>query len=949
MARKKRKRFFAEKRWLVVLGVIALASGVSLVLNSSIFADSSGPRLPVSDGAYAQWTPKTGTAHYTMVDEAACNGTTDYVSTNTVGHRDSFGISLSSIPNGAVISQIDITPCASKNNNGGNNSTLKVFYRFGGVNSADAGNYSVTGTTPVDLTATSFPGLNLAKTGASTLEVGALYASGSKGLRLSRIVTTVTFALPPEPVDLAQSLAPHGADANGQTAVTFANGKYTFTYSEGGNTVRQYEVDTSNQYVQKGLLRVRDVQTNSYPIAFAGTKYRKADGSLLQAFNLQQVTTATFSHTLWPSDIVSLSYTDTLEGVTTNKRFDLELRGKTLVIRAVTPSPRTEATNNYAGFNFDRTDQNENPQEVVIPYMETMPVVTAGTAGNKYFLTRYVDYTRSSANTAIQKTGPVLYSPTSIRSSFETQMVPGQNGVYPVFEETVYVTVSDTLEDVMPLVHESPSAYRDDLNSRVVFDSWTAFSPTGATRFQRAEQTIKDLNHFGMDNLWVIFHQWQNGAYDCGLPQHYPANPAWGGSADLTALINTAKGFGYLFGLHQNYLNFYPNSSYWESGQGNLALKADGTFVPGWNNPVCSTPQSYNIAVDKMDDYSDLESPSIAQDYAPNSSYLDITTSQALSSFVDHSAANPNARTFKDAFAAVKALNLNQKSYAPGPLAGEGRQTIGATDTWQAGSVEAVERQIIGGQCAPVIPDYELKYVKPLQANQGMGYNGRWLDCGSGNAIKLRPDEFPFDKYRATQIAFGHTGFMGNASFDSVGVPINEYYRYWVKEYYTFRDFQSQYLASDVTSILYKNSAGDMVDLAGAYEADVDFTNAQLKITYANGLTILINRSQTEVWNVELDGTTYYLPSNGWVASNPSLNFLEYSALVDSSSNPSVTGTRADYVRSGNYIMADPRGAEITFGTDFESNPLTTSTLKVVKPGGWSLTVQPDGSIVVLP
>lgn len=149
---------------------------------------------PTSDGAYTQWTPKSGAVHYTQVNETPCNGTISYNSTNTVGARDSYGIYISGIPNGAKITQIDITPCASKNANGGGNSTLNVFYRLDGVNSSDAGSYSLSGTKPVDLAATSYSDLAIIKGVSTSLEAGAVLSAGTKGARLSRIVATVTYA-----------------------------------------------------------------------------------------------------------------------------------------------------------------------------------------------------------------------------------------------------------------------------------------------------------------------------------------------------------------------------------------------------------------------------------------------------------------------------------------------------------------------------------------------------------------------------------------------------------------------------------------------------------------------------------------------------------------------------------------------------------------------------------
>jgi len=159
----------------------------------TIFANQTNTLLPFSDGFYSQWDPKTGTSHFAMVDETICNGTTDFNKTTIIGERDSYGINLSSVPNGATITQIAITPCASKALSGGANTTMNVFYRFNGSNSADAGNYSLTGTTPVLLSSTSFGSLSNVKGAASTLELGALLSGGAKGVRLSQISTILTY------------------------------------------------------------------------------------------------------------------------------------------------------------------------------------------------------------------------------------------------------------------------------------------------------------------------------------------------------------------------------------------------------------------------------------------------------------------------------------------------------------------------------------------------------------------------------------------------------------------------------------------------------------------------------------------------------------------------------------------------------------------------------------
>lgn len=170
---------------LVLISTVALA-----------YASVTSSIVPTGAGTYSAWTPSTGATHYTLVDEASCNGKTDYVSTTVNGNRDSYAVSLASIPTGAVITAIDVTPCASKNSNSGS-SNMSVFYRLNGSNSADSATYALTGTTPVALSASSYTSLSVTKNASTTLEIGAVLSSGTAGARLSKLATVITYITAP--------------------------------------------------------------------------------------------------------------------------------------------------------------------------------------------------------------------------------------------------------------------------------------------------------------------------------------------------------------------------------------------------------------------------------------------------------------------------------------------------------------------------------------------------------------------------------------------------------------------------------------------------------------------------------------------------------------------------------------------------------------------------------
>lgn len=148
---------------------------------------------PNAEGTYLQFAPSTGTTHYTLVDDTTCNGNTDYNATTGVGDRDSYRVNLSSVPNGSTITKIEIAPCASRAARGSTNPVMNVFYRLNGVNSADQGSYSLSSLVPVGLPTTTYSGISVSKSTSTVLEIGAVLTSGTKGVRLSRMSTTVTY------------------------------------------------------------------------------------------------------------------------------------------------------------------------------------------------------------------------------------------------------------------------------------------------------------------------------------------------------------------------------------------------------------------------------------------------------------------------------------------------------------------------------------------------------------------------------------------------------------------------------------------------------------------------------------------------------------------------------------------------------------------------------------
>ncbi len=235
---------------------------LALVFAPASLAATTSSLFPTGDGFYSQFTPKSGAIHFTQVDENPCNGTTDYNSTTVVGERDSYALTLASIPNNATISQISITPCASRVNSGGANPTMNLFYRLNGVNSSDQGSYSLTGTTPSLLSATNFSGLSIIKLAATNLEVGSLLTSGAKGVRLSNISAVFTYkvATPSVTTNDATNLSTNSATLNSTVNPNGATANVYYRYGLSNVSCPSLSASSSGILVGSGT---SDVSPNS--------------------------------------------------------------------------------------------------------------------------------------------------------------------------------------------------------------------------------------------------------------------------------------------------------------------------------------------------------------------------------------------------------------------------------------------------------------------------------------------------------------------------------------------------------------------------------------------------------------------------------------------------------------------------------------------------------------
>lgn len=89
---------------------------------------------------------------------------------------------------------------------------------------------------------------------------------------------------------------------------------------------------------------------------------------------------------------------------------------------------------------------------------------------------------------------------------------------------------------------------------RFCYDIWGG-------RYDQDAALLRRAFAYGVTDAMVMFHVWQRWGYDYRLPDIYPPNPDLGSLSDMQELAKTCADHGVLFGLHDNYIDFYPDAT----------------------------------------------------------------------------------------------------------------------------------------------------------------------------------------------------------------------------------------------------------------------------------------------------------------------------------------------------------------------------------------------------
>lgn len=701
------------------------------------------------------------------------------------------------------------------------------------------------------------------------------------------------------------TLEPIGARNTGDTTTTFENGVAAFTFADGTNTV-QYTVDTTSDKVRGGVIEVYSSFNGGKPIVAvtdAGVGYLTLEGKQMSPLKFAKEADVKLETQFdEAAGALKLIYEDTYEGIVNQKIYTYQLKNQSLVV--MVESGSTRGCGGYRSFETGSSYEIEESSIHSSIYVEEVSVTDVN---GEYFLSAYLDKAKTYSTRVLNQpnddiNGSVhgMYAQYELNSAGETNPL----------RERLYITVSDKFLDCVYLSNGEKSAYRDTLNTQIIYDNWQYNN----TYTDRKEFYTMLAEKYGMTDVLLVEHRWQRDTLDISNPAHYPASTHWGSAESFEDYISTVRENGWTLALHEDYWFIQPSETnqYWndiqtyfpevEQVEDVVTQLADGTLRFGWKDT------SYANRSDMMAKYATIESTQIENAYNPEASFLDVNGGVDPNEMnqVTLNANTDQSRTLAHVVADNANLFQTVRDIYQGPVISEGAQGSRSFGSAYAGWLDSGSREITDCSNCQIMPDYELVYIRPLMANQGMGPPARFQ-------VNVKAQKYDFDKYNTTCIAYGHSGFIGEIHYGGIDEM------QMVNTYYMFRAIQEQYLDSNVTveAIEYYDADNNPMELEEALRSGYDFRAAKLRLLYANGLEIYLNFSE-DVWTVELNGHTYRLDKNGYAAENPELEFVQYSCL-----NGDV---RVDYVDCKAYTYLNPRGNQVTF-----ENGMTTDTMQIIK------------------
>ncbi len=474
---------------------------------------------------------------------------------------------------------------------------------------------------------------------------------------------------------------------------------------------------------------------------------------------------------------------------------------------------------------------------------------------------------------------------------------------YPVYafgrrrcvREKLTIGISKNLWTAVGPSPNLPSEYARELSQSMFVDLWGGSSVQKQQFLERlARQTA------GTIRFYTIVQTWAAGGFD-GMnpdafwPNRLPPGEAYGTVDDLKNLVAAAQKYGRV-GLRTNYNYLVPEKS--PSVKEGLIKGILLQAVPEKGNVMPDQLREYQAS--SRYDWTRLarfQETDIHTSFGTDAQFVDQVASFGGAGF--HQDLTPNAvgaGVGRRDVEVIRQFCRLVKAIHHGPLSSEtlnGETVIGYwCDTGDYG--------IFDGRHRWISPEYKLHRLHRLSTFHGMGLayrffdypqsfqNGAdWLGGGHGRYWGQPPHDSHegMDSYRAMTVLFGNGAYY--YAYPDFLPASKSHEEQPFTEAMTVGVLQRYYALQPVKNICYfwKNKWQTVNDLM--QNDQINFHPSKddcpafktVRVEYAGGLTVLVNRDEKPVKTTPAPGLELTLPKDGWVGSTPDGALLVYSGI----------------------------------------------------------------------
>lgn len=350
-----------------------------------------------------------------------------------------------------------------------------------------------------------------------------------------------------------------------------------------------------------------------------------------------------------------------------------------------------------------------------VPYFDIACVAALEVGGEVRYLTAWVDPMHGNATQVLAKDPEARGPDGQFAYTQHLFYRAGTRGLRNPLRERIWVTWSDSLDEVLPGMDRPASPERERLG-RYFYLSYTN------TPFDRATEDLERLHGLGVDDLHVWMHHWQRDGYDTGYPdQVMPPRRQWGGLAGLQAMSARMAQLGYDLALHHNWCF---NSV---KEPGNSLLMGDGRVRANREGGQYLKPR---VALEKVD----AVEGELHEAFDTRGTFTDSLT--VGFPYVDLDGDEEGFGLVRATLAAYHEILGRLRTVHGAPVVGEG--SLGGGNLLFSGSVDALPGSLFistddrytgrNGRYVDVVPDFALGPLHELSVRAGVGPPRRFTE-----------------------------------------------------------------------------------------------------------------------------------------------------------------------------------------------------------------------------